>query len=141
MLVKEGMEVEADGEGEGKWYEGRAGCAVGRREMFKGEGVRMSDIRVVEGGSRGYFVIVLGEMSCETILLSTKYLKDLRNHSLYSEASWPLRASPLPYSLPVDLAVPPCPWEYTLSHLLIWQAFLLRSYSSYTFDDFHIPSL
>jgi hypothetical protein len=55
--------------------------------MFKGEGVRMSDIRVVEGGSRGYFVIVLGEMSCETILLSTKYLKDLRNHSLYSEAS------------------------------------------------------
>ena len=36
MLAKDGMEVEADGEGEGKGDEWRAGCAVGRREKFMG---------------------------------------------------------------------------------------------------------
>jgi hypothetical protein len=36
MVVKDGMEVKADGEGEGKGDEWRAGCAVGRREKFMG---------------------------------------------------------------------------------------------------------
>lgn len=58
MLVKDGVEVEACGEGEGKGDEWCAGCAVGRRQKFRGEGGRMRDGRVVEGESRGEFVIV-----------------------------------------------------------------------------------